>query len=283
VVFAVLTAALSGCSSDKGSTSPTTPTPIGDGPAPVHYTAIAASDGVGVGSTVICPPLVDCPDGTGYVQIIARRLRQTRAVTVVNLSLPGGVMSPEVETLGNSIGRRPPGNLLDRAAPFVPRPTTLVTIFVGGNDVNTIAAAAAQQGGNQAAFITAQVQAFTRDFGRLLDVVRSRAPSAQVVVINVPNFAGLPFTQGLSAAERRIIQDVSVRLTTEAINPQASHVTVVDLMCDSRAYIAGNYSGDGFHPGDVGYAFLADIVWAAIQSGTNAPRPAGSCGFMQIA
>jgi lysophospholipase L1-like esterase len=270
-----------GCS-ESGPGTPTTPSPIGPGTGPVHYTALAASDGVGYGGSVVCPPLADCPEGTGYVQAIARRLRQTREVTVTNLSLPGGVLSPDVEQLGTTLGRRPPGNLLERGAPFVPRQTTLVTVFIGGNDANTIATGAAAQGGDPRAFITAQVQGFARDFGRLLDTVRGRAPGAQVVVINLPNFAGLPFTQGMSAAERRIIQDVSVRLTTEAINPQASRVTVVDLMCDARAYVGGNYSPDGFHPSDSGYAFLADLVWAAIQAGTGAPGPAPACGFMQI-
>jgi lysophospholipase L1-like esterase len=272
---------LAACS-ESGSRSPTDPTPIGPGSEPVHYAALAASDGVGYGSSSPCPPFVDCPDGLGYVQIIARRLRASREVRVTNLSLPAAVLSPELEQLGNSLGRGIPWNLLQRGAPFVPTNATLVTIFTGGNDTNTIAAGAAVQGGNAASFIDAQVNGFRRDFVQLLDVVRQRAPAAQVVVMNVPNFAALPFTQGFTPAERRIMQDVSVRLSVEAINPQASRVTVVDLLCDPRSYTPALYSADGFHPSDAGYRFLSEIVLAAIQAGNGAPRPAAGCAYMQI-
>lgn len=282
LVAVLLVAAAVACSENGGSDSPTQPTPIGGGTSPVHYTAIAASDGVGEGSSIVCPPLVDCPNGRGYVQIIARRLRETREVTVTNLSLPAGVLSPDIQALGNSLGRRPTGNLLQVAAPFVPRTTTLVTIFVGGNDVNTIAAGAAAQGGAASAFIGAQVQGFSRDLGQLLDIVRGRAPSAQVVIINLPNFAGLPFAQAFAPGERRLLQEASMRLTTEAINPLAGRHAIVDLMCDGRSYLTPNYSSDGFHPSDAGYAFIADLVWAAIQNAGGHPPPPASCGAMRM-
>src|SRR5690606_11109667 len=212
----------------------------GPGTGPVHYTAIAQSDGIGVGSSQPCVPLADCPNGTGYVQIIARRLRETREVTVTNLSLPGGVLSPDIEALGNSLGRDPAGNLLQRAAVFVPPPTRLLTVFAGGNDANTIAAGAAARS-DPDAFITAQVQGFSRDLIALLDIARGRSPAAQVVVLNLPNLAGLPYAQAFSAGDRRLLQQASVRLTTEAINPLAGRVAVVDLMCDGRSYLASNY------------------------------------------
>lgn len=278
----MLLAAAVACSDNGGGESPTQPSPIGGSTSPVHYTAIAASDGVGEGGSMRCPPLVDCPNGTGYVQIIARRLRETRDVTVTNLSLPGGVLSPDIQALGNSLGRRPTGNLLQTGAPFVPRTTTLVTIFVGGNDANTIAAGAAAQGGDTAAFIGAQVQGFSRDLGQLLDIVRGRAPSAQIVIINLPNFAGLPFAQAFAPGDRRLLQESAVRLTTEAINPLAGRYAIVDLMCDGRSYQASNYSSDGFHPSDSGYAFIADLVWTAIQNAGAHPPPAASCGAMRM-
>ena len=269
------------CTENGGTDSPTRPTPIGGGTGPVHYTAIAASDGVGVGGSQVCPPLVDCPNGGGYVQIVARRLRETRTVTVTNLSLPGAVLSPDLETLGDSLGRRPTGNLLQRAAPFVPQPTTLLTVFAGGNDANTIAAGAAAQGSGGSAFIGAQVQGFARDLVALLDTARGRAPTAQVVVLNLPNLAALPYANGLGPAERTLLRETSVRITTDAINPLAGRATIVDLMCDAQSYLPGNYSSDGFHPSDMGYAFIADRVWAAIQNGEAHPPPAASCAAMQ--
>ena len=61
-----LTAAviLSSCSK-----SPTTPSP-GEAMT-IRYTALGASDTIGVGGSVTCIPFLACPDGTGYVQCVA--------------------------------------------------------------------------------------------------------------------------------------------------------------------------------------------------------------------
>ena len=48
----------------------------GDGPGPSptggHYTALGASDAVGIGASIPCLPFTDCPGGTGYVPRILR-------------------------------------------------------------------------------------------------------------------------------------------------------------------------------------------------------------------
>ena len=41
----------------------------------VVYTAIAASDGLGIGSTGECFLFEDCPNGKGYVQVAGQQLR----------------------------------------------------------------------------------------------------------------------------------------------------------------------------------------------------------------
>ena len=282
----VLLAALAACSGGGSDTpTPTAPTPTPPAASTaVAYTAIGASDAAGVGASVPCVPFVtDCRNSTGYVGLLQRRLGDGgRTVTLTNLALPGGVLSPDVQALGNELGRGIPGNFLTNLAPFVPPSTTLVTVFAGGNDVNTIATAiGAGRGGNDpSGYLTTQVQGFARDYGRLIDAIRGRAPSAYVVVLNLPNLGALPYVASRPLAERRIVQDVAVRLTREAINPLASRVPVVDLMCDARSYQA-IYSADGFHPNDAGYAYLADVLLAAIASPSPA-APASSCGFMTL-
>ena len=42
-------------------------------PAP-RYTALGASDAVGIGASVPCLPFTDCPGGTGYVPRILEKL-----------------------------------------------------------------------------------------------------------------------------------------------------------------------------------------------------------------
>ncbi|HTV01082.1 MAG TPA: SGNH/GDSL hydrolase family protein, partial [Luteitalea sp.] len=266
-----------------GGGTPTSPTPP-TGTTPVVYTPIGASDAAGVGASVPCLPLAtSCRDSTSYVGRVQRSLGESRTVSLLNLALPGAVLSPDVQALGNELGRGIPGNFIEQLGPFIPPSTTLVTIFAGGNDVNTIASAigAGRGGSDPNAFLNAQVQGFARDYGRLIDVIRARAPGAFIVVLNAPNFGALPYIAGRPIAERRIVQDVAVRLTRDAINPLSSRVPVVDLMCDARSYNAGIYSADGFHPNDAGYAYIAEVLLGAINAG-RAAAPASSCSFMTL-
>ena len=283
IVALAVSVGLSACSGGSDSSTPTAPTPPGSSSS-VVYTPLGASDAAGVGASVPCLPLAtSCRDSTSYVGLVQRRLSESKTVSLLNLALPGSVLSPDVEALGDELGRNIPGNLLAQVAPFVPPGTTLVTIFAGGNDVNTIALAigAGRGGADPSGWLTQQVQGFGRDYGRLVDTIRARAPGAFIVILNAPNFGALPYLNGRPVAERRVVQDVAVRLTREAINPLASRVPVVDLMCDARSYQPGIYSADGFHPNDQGYAFLAEVLLQAITSG-SAPAPASSCAFMTL-
>jgi lysophospholipase L1-like esterase len=259
----------------------------GPGPSPppnvVRYTAVGASDAIGVGSSAPCVPFTACPDGRGYVPVIARALReQGKDVTLSNLGIPGAVLSPAVETLSEQYGRDIPGNFIQQEMPFVRPGATLVTVFAGGNDTNAVATAVDRGAGasNVNAFIDAQVQTFASDYASLVAGVRQRAGSPQIILINLPNFAGLPFTAGRSTTQRRWMQRISVGFSRAANNLRGSDVRVVDIMCDPRAYQRANYSSDGFHPSDTGYAFMADKVVDAIASDPG-PPPA-DCSFMRI-
>ena len=87
--------------------------------------------------------------------------------------------------------------------PFVPRNATLVTIFAGVNEVNTITAAlgAGAGGANADAYIHNQVKVFGTDYGVLIDGIRSRAGHPRFAVLNVPNVGALPFLAGATAAQ----------------------------------------------------------------------------------
>jgi lysophospholipase L1-like esterase len=259
----------------------------GPGPSPppnvVRYTAVGASDAIGVGSTAPCVPFSSCPDGRGYVPVIARTLRgQGRDVTLSNLGIPGAVLSPAIESLSEQHGRDIPANFLQQEMPFVRSGATLITIFAGGNDTNAVATAVDRGAGasNVNAFIDAQVQTFATDYTALVAGVRQRAGSPQIILINLPNFAGLPFTAGRSTTQRRWMQRISVGFSRAANALRASDVRVVDILCEPRAYQRANYSSDGFHPSDAGYAFMAEKVVDAIE-GDPGPPPA-DCSFMRI-
>lgn len=264
--------------------NPTAPTPLAPG-STINYSAVGASDANGVGSSVVCLPLVDCPNGMGYVPVTARQLRsQGFTVNLLNLGIPTAVIGRDFQSLGQQFGRTIEANFIESEAPFVQSNATVVTIFAGLNDVNTITAALGRgaAGNDTNAFIDAQVRAFGADYRTLLDIVRARASSAKLVILNVPNAAGMPYLTGASLAQRQAAQRAAVEMTRTVVNPLASgNTVVVDLMCDARSYQAATYSSDGLHPSDAGYAFIAAEVVRAVTT-TNYPAPQSTCSANTI-
>jgi len=267
-----------------GDETPTGPSPL---PAPnstINYTSIGASDAIGYGSSVVCTPFADCPNGRGYVQVATRELR-SRGFTVnqTNLGIPAAVISRRVQDLGTQYGHGTFGNFLEQEGPFVTAATTLVTIFAGANDVNVMTSALGGGAGaaDQAAFMNNQVQLFGQDFATLLRMVRERNASVRVVVLNLPNMGAMPFLASAPLQHRRASQTLSAGITTTVINRLiSSGVLVVDLMCDPRSYQASTYSSDGFHPNDSGYAWMAAEVVAAATTAYH--PPASSCPQMSL-
>jgi lysophospholipase L1-like esterase len=278
-------AGVTACSKLGLGGSPTTPT---GPPAPgstIVYSAVGASDVTGVGSSSICL-LNDCPDGTGYVQDAIRQLRaQNFTVTVRNLGIPTAVIGPDFEALGQQYNHTIVGNFIVQEMPFVQPNATLVTIFAGVNEVNTVTAAlgGGAGGSDPNGYIDAQVRAFTADYVTLLNGIRDRAGAPRIIILNVPNAAGLPSLAGASSAQRSAAQRISVGMTRTSVNVLASSsVSVVDLMCDARSYVPGNYSSDGLHPNDAGYAFIASEVVRAVTTGSAYPTPQASCAAMTM-
>lgn len=273
-----------GCNKD-GSNGPTGPGGPPAAGASITYDVIGASDANGVGSSVVCPPYVDCPNGMGYAQIAARQLSaQGYSVSLQNLGIPASVIGPGFQALGQQYGRTIGGNFLVQEMPFVRANATLVTIAAGSNEINTITAAlgAGAGGSDPAGYIDAQVSAFGNDYTTLVDGVRARAPSARIIVVNVPNLAAFPFLVGATLSQRQAAQRAAVRMSTTVVNTLvARNVVVVDILCDARMYQPSNFSSDGFHPNDAGYTFLAGELVRAVTS-TTYPAPPTGCGFMSV-
>jgi lysophospholipase L1-like esterase len=285
VLFVGLLAAVGSSACTNGEMdNPTGPGPVPEPSSTIYYTAIGASDAIGFGSSAPCAPYSDCPNGRGYVQVAVRDLRARGfTVNVNNLGFPAHVLSRRLQDLGTQSGRTMTGNILQSQAPFVNSNTTLVTIFAGANDVDSIVASLGRGAGgaDQTAYINSQIDAFGQEFETLLDVVRERAPSARIVIFNLPNMAAMPRHAASPLQQRRAEQMLSVGINTRVINIHASNrVFVVDLMCDPRSYQASTYSSDGFHPGDTGYAWMAAEVAAAATAFYRAP--ASSCPQMAL-
>jgi lysophospholipase L1-like esterase len=285
-IFALMTATVvfGGCNKSESPTEPTPPPANG----PIFYTAIGASDGIGFGSSAPCLPLApDCIEGRGYVQSLARSLKATgREFGWRNLSLPGSVLSKAIEDLARDVGTPIEplvGNFIERQAPFVPANTTHVTIFAGGNDANVIgrAALAGRGGSDPGAYIDAQVRQWGTDLEDLVARIRSRAPNARIVALNMINLAGAPYIASRSQSEKSIMQRIAVGISDRVNALTARNVLVVDLMCDARLYQTASYAPDGFHPGDTGYAIFAEDALPALRDGANNP-PNTNCAQRRL-
>ncbi len=192
------------------------------------------------------------------------------------------MLSPAIEQVARLSGRDVTGNFVDREMPFVPRDATLITVFGGGNDVNALTEAVerGQGGGNPRDYIDSQVRAFGADYDRLIAGLQSRAPGAFIIVINVPNFAALPYASGYAEQRRRYMQHASVGFSREANRQAAAGVVVLDVMCDAQAYDRSRFANDGFHPNDAGYAYLAQRLQAIVNG--SGSSPSSSCGMMTV-
>ena len=282
VIASAVVTFTAGCTK-LGSGNPAAPSgPPAPGSA-IVYTAIGASDANGVGSSLTCLPYDDACPGLGYVPVTSRQLRaQGFTVTQRNLGIPTTVIAPDFQRLGLQYGHTVVGNFLDEELPFLRSDTTLVTVFAGGNEVNIVTGAldGGAGAGDQAGYIDNQVSAFRGDYAAVMLDIASRA-SARIILLNVPNLAGLPMFAGVSLQQKQAAQRAAVGMTTTVVNPLAAqNVAVVDLMCDPRTYLASNYSSDGFHPNDAGYAYIASEVVKAATS--SYPAPNGSCAQMSM-
>jgi lysophospholipase L1-like esterase len=279
-IFALLgVLVLVGSACSNKSETPTSPTPSQG--ETLSYTAIAASDGIGFGGSAPCFPLdPTCLSGSGYVQILNRRLKDGgRTVSYLNLSLPGAVLSRAIEDLATSIGRRiDSGNFIERQAPFVPQATTHLTVFAGGNDANTIAQAvrAGRGGSDVNGFVDGQVRQWGTDYEGLIRRVRDRSANVRIVALNLPNLAAAPYVAGNSLDEKRLLQRIAVGLSDRVNALRSMNVLVVDLMCEARLYQGSSFSADGFHPNDAGYAIIAELTYPALANGT-ASTPSAAC------
>ena len=285
LILIVLLAMMStGCDYVRDKLSPTSPTPVGPpaAGAAISYTAMGASDALGVGSSAQCQPFAPCDTGKGYVQVTTRELRAaSHDVALINLGIPAAVLSPAIQEIARSKGRDVPANFIDQEMAFLAPATTLVTIFGGANDANALGYAL-QQGAGGAdvnGYIDTQVRAFGADYDRLVQGIRSRAPSAFIVVLNVPNLAAMPYAAGYTQVERQTLQRIAVGFAREANRKAGRGVAVLDLMCDPGVYDGTRISSDGFHPNDAGYAYLAQRVLAVVNGASS--TPAASCSQMQ--
>ena len=278
-----------GCGGKTTSPVPVVPTAA---PSSAGYAAFGASDAVGAGASVPCgvsTSLVpSCPGGTGYVPDIANLLGKSGIpVTLTDLGISAALIGPDIRTLANQYGTTVldmstprtldaiPADYLTGELPKYPSSASYVTILSGPNEILALANALGCGAGgttvaSQQAFITTQTQAFASDYANLIGAIQAATPKARIVVVNVPNLAGLPFATTEPTSVRQMLQTFSVAFDTSIDALTSQGIPVVDVLCSPAAYTAANYSGDGFHPNDLGYSILASLMESELVSGALA-------------
>jgi lysophospholipase L1-like esterase len=75
-----------------------------------------------------------------------------------------------------------------------------------------------------------------------------------------------PFARKKSARKQRRLRDRSAAFNAALEEAAARHgAAVADLRSGDLMYDAKNFSGDGLHPNDAGYAGIAERFWAALE------------------
>jgi len=193
------------------------------------YTALGASDAVGVGAS----PMTD-----GYVYLIANSLNTARpgSWTLINRGV-SGYRAPDIEN-----------NTLQPAIADAP---DVVTIFVGGDDVKDSVLT-----GESTASLIARFQPAYTD---IINQLRTRT-RALVITATIPDLSMVPVAAHLTPTQLALAHADSIAVNNVITSVAAANsVPVVDLFDNAGSYNPANFSSDGFHPNNTGYALLAQL------------------------
>ena len=101
--------------------------------------------------------------------------------------------------------------------------------------------------------------------------MRRLAPDALILVVNVPNLALLTIRAHDSPEHKLLIENIAAGFASETNKHARLGVTVVDVMCDPRAYDPAYFAADGFHAKDRGYELLAEHLAEAVRGAVEPP------------
>lgn len=125
----------------------------------------------------------------------------------------------------------------------------LVTIWLGVNDIAD----------------KVPVNSYSHDLNSLLTRLETQAPSAHILIANIPDLTLLPYFASYNQQQlHQTIEEYNTTITQEA---QQHHAILVNLslqnynLREHPEYI----SNDGLHPNDLGYIQLAELFYKTLQ------------------
>lgn len=199
------------------------------------YTALGASDAVGIGAT---------PNTAGYVYLISDWMKARYTYwTLINRGV-SGYTAPDI--VNNTL------------SPAVADQPQIVTLWVGGNDVVKSAAVLESTATLAARYRTA--------YTTILHRLRTET-GAFIVTANIPDISRTPVANGYPSFLKTLAKNDTLALNAVIAEVAAAeNVPVVDLYSNPESYNPANFSSDGFHPNNAGYALMAQQYEAVIQA-----------------
>lgn len=283
----VLALALAGCVTvpDRGPAVPPRETAM---PAGSHYVALGSSNAAGAN----IPPLASGrPARCGASQVSYARLLASRLHLTLTDATCGGATTAEVLAPWNEL---PPQ--IDAVTPD----TRLVTISIGGNDLNYmgvvfagscragVGTASRPAGEVCAAVPEPDAAAYARVEDRIAAIVQqvhARAPSARVVLVQYLALvddepcAAAPMGEADAALARRLAANLAAATARAAVQSGAD-VLPMDVAsqdhtaCSAEPWsrgLAPGYDGSQgapWHPTAAGHAAIADMLEQLLANGT---------------
>jgi lysophospholipase L1-like esterase len=203
-------------------------------------------------SPSLVPPF--CDSGTSFVADLAHELaaRNGSAISVLNLGISGGQVS----------------TVIAKEIALVPKEATIITIYIGTNNIRDLADAVLS-GGNQ----TSLLSNLKSSFETMLTDVRARAPSARIVLVNLPNQRYIAGPAAAASPHFRAYNNLS-QAYDRMVNAYYPRYPVVDLACDPRSYLPQNISHapSSPHPNTLGHAVLAQDILAILRNPSSPPK-----------
>lgn len=159
--------------------------------------------------------------------------------------------------------------LLADEVPKIPLDATLVTLYVGTNDMWV----AGDRSGDILANYDAAARAYDSNIRAIVKAVRLRVPGARIVVATVPNGAHRPAAHAWSPILRQGETNLANSMKQTLIS---TGLPIVDLECEPGMYDDANFGGPiDPHPNAKGFAIIAADFLSVIQ---HAP-PVSHCDY----
>lgn len=190
-------------------------------------------------------PAYACPDGTGFLPVVARALDREAPTAFQNLALSAShtVTIPLFEV------------------PKLSPAATAVVLFIGIADLPPIA--------DKDNYTLEQ---WREDYEWAVSSIHARAPKARVILATLPNPAYIPFFIRGAAHVRLTPERRTVWWRTgEAMNAVITSLgeDILDLHCMRSMYEEPTLATDIIHPNDEGYAIIAARILDILRSPTR--------------